>query len=97
MPIFLDTESRPTLAIAVCDRCHFKYPWDMLMRDGNQSGLMVCQKCRDPIDPYRLPPPPPDRIGLKWARPDVPISATSADVVTPIITPSYPFDDSDVD
>jgi hypothetical protein len=92
MPIFLHTENRPTLSIAICDRCHFKYAWDELVIDGNQSGLRVCPKCRDPLDPYRLPPPPPDRIGLKWARPDVPINATSTYTPTPIITPSNPFE-----
>lgn len=72
-PPFLDTRNNSPVAVAICDRCGFKVPWASLVPDGNIHALRVCNspECRDTIDPYRLPPPPPDKIGLKWARPDV--------------------------
>lgn len=63
--------------IAICDRCSRKRPWKALVPDGNSPGLRVCgdSDCRDPKNPWRLPPIQPDRISLKWARPDTPLGA----------------------
>ena len=49
----------------------------MLIPDGNSSALRVCsdRDCWDPKNPWRLPPIKPDRIALKWSRPDVPLNA----------------------
>lgn len=58
-------------AIAICDRCNFKMPYIALRADGNSPGLRVCEECRDPFDPWRLPPIPPDNFTLKYPRPDV--------------------------
>lgn len=60
-------------SIAICDRCNFKYPYQELRADGNSPGLRVCECCRDPKDPWRLPPTQPDAIALKFPRPDTPI------------------------
>lgn len=61
------------VAIAVCDRCNFKYKNSELRDDGNSPGLYVCAKCYDPKDPWRLPPELPDAICLKYPRPDTPL------------------------
>lgn len=70
MPLFLDTSDKPVVAIGICARCCFKFPIVDLMPDPNSPGLMVCKADLDQYDPYRLPPPPADRIGLQFARPD---------------------------
>lgn len=71
MPLFLDTRGRSTLGIGICGRCQVKYPLDRLGPDPNYPGLRVCDDgCRDQIDPWRLPPPPADRITLTHPRPD---------------------------
>lgn len=58
-------------AWAICDRCRLQYPYQSLMADGNSPALRVCRECRDDLDPYRLPAPPPDPIALRFPRPDV--------------------------
>lgn len=60
-------------SIAICDRCNFKFDYMMLHADGNTPGLRVCPDCRDPKDPWRLPPVRPDAIALAKPRPDTPI------------------------
>lgn len=72
MPLYLNA-----CPIAICDRCSCKRPWKSLISDGNSPGLMVCSDgdCRDPKNPWRLPPIKPDRIALKWSRPDTPLDA----------------------
>jgi hypothetical protein len=61
--------------IAICDRCSMKFPWKDLRPDGNSPGLMVCAADYDPRNPWRERPIRPDRIALKWSRPDVPLNA----------------------
>lgn len=61
------------LAIAVCDRCHFKVKYRELRPDGNSPGLRVCSKCWDDKDPWRLPRPPAEAISMKFPRPDTPL------------------------
>jgi len=74
MPRFLDTRGNATLGIGICDRCKIKVPLGFLVADGNSPGLRVCPDgCRDPINPWRLPPRPPDRLTLDHPRPDVPL------------------------
>ncbi len=70
MSIFLDTRGKPSLGIGICARCSRKVPLSDLYEDGNSPGLRVCLEDRDPLDRWRLPPPPPDRIALDHARPD---------------------------
>ena len=74
MPKFLDTRGNSTLAIAVCDRCKFKFPYDKLYPDPNNPGLRVCEKDMDVLDPYRLPPRKTEVITLRYPRPDEELS-----------------------
>jgi len=59
-----------TVAKATCDRCKIRMDYDKLKADGNSPGLRVCDKCWDPIDPWRLGPRPTEDISLKHPRPD---------------------------
>jgi hypothetical protein len=83
MPIFLDTTGLTSLAIAVCDRCKMKKPYVNLRPDGNSPGLRVCgDGCWDTLDPYRLAARKTERINLRFARPDVSVSATDNFLMT---------------
>lgn len=73
MPIFLDTRGRSTLAVGLCDRCSRKMPLGDLHEDPNSPGLRVCKADLDQFDPWRLPARPPDKIALRFTRPDVPL------------------------
>lgn len=75
MARFLNTRGRPTLGVGICDRCHRKMPLDMLFSDPNAVGLRVCKLDRDVLDPWRLPPRPPDNMLLPFVRPDVSIAS----------------------
>lgn len=76
MPIYLDTTGRTKIAIAKCDRCQVKYPYDELSSDPNYPGLRVCPDgCKDELDPYRLPPRETENITLEFPRPDVNVSS----------------------
>ena len=71
MSIFLDTEGRSTLGIALCARCSRKFSLEDLYSDPNSPGLMVCIDDLDVLDPYRLPAREPDQINLDFVRPDL--------------------------
>ena|SRR5579859_7109018 len=81
-------------SIAICDRCNFKYDYNVLRADGNTPGLRVCPDCRDPKDPWRLPPLQPDAISLKYPRPDTFIGINAP--LSPILwdTPGLTWDES---
>ena len=68
--------SSGNLAIAVCDRCNFKTPYNRLRPDGDAPGLRVCDRpgCWDRKDPWKLGPRGPDQIALHYPRPDVPFT-----------------------
>lgn len=72
--IFLDSTGNPTLAVAICGRCNFKFFAHQLRPDPNAPGLMVCEADRDVYDPYRLPARSPDKINLPFVRSDVSLS-----------------------
>lgn len=75
MSRYLDTTGQPSVAIAVCDRCKMKVALSSLTADRNSPGLRVCfPECNDEKDPYRLPAPKPDKISLRYPRPDEPLS-----------------------
>jgi hypothetical protein len=68
--LYLDTERRGKVAIAVCDRCKTKYSIEELEKDPNFPGLRVCRDCVDVLDPWRLPPRATENITLNYPRPD---------------------------
>jgi hypothetical protein len=78
MPIFLDTRGKSTLAIAICGRCSRKFSMTELLPDPNYPGLLVCDADRDDYDPYRLPARQPEKIALRFARPDTPLDPEGA-------------------
>ena len=73
MPLYLDTRSEPTAAVAICDRCRFKFPIAKLESDPNSPGLRVCVDCIDEFDPYRLPPRVTEKIDVQYPRPEEPL------------------------
>jgi hypothetical protein len=75
MPRTLNTLGNTTLSIAICDRCKMKRAYDDLGPDPNFPGLRVCgQGCRDQRDPYRQPARQPEKIALRFPRPDADIA-----------------------
>ena len=71
------------MAIAICDRCRMKRPYQDLGPDGNSPGLRVCSHgCRDPLDPWRLPARKTENITLAHPRPDASLAPDRAYIVT---------------
>jgi hypothetical protein len=71
MSKWLDTRGNTVLTIAVCDRCRMKRAYSDLSSDSNYPGLKVCsQGCKDNLDPYRLPARQPEKISVRFPRPD---------------------------
>lgn len=83
MPKFLDTSGKPTLGIAICDRCSRKFPIDQLYSDPNTPGLKVCVDDIDDYDPYRLPARRTEDITLPFYRPDEPLTDLAEGEVSP--------------
>jgi hypothetical protein len=73
MPLFLDTRGNSSLAIAICDRCSFKFPIGKLSADRDAPGLRVCEQCNDEEDPYKLPSRKTESITVRYPRPDQPV------------------------
>lgn len=83
MPRTLDTHGNTVLSIAVCDRCKMKRAYVNMGPDPNFPGLRVCdQGCRDQFDPYRLPARQPEKISLRFPRPDVSVAVDPNNLVT---------------
>jgi hypothetical protein len=78
MPKFLDTSGNQVLGVGECDRCHFTFPLLELYPDPNSPGLRVCKDDLDQFDPYRLPPPVPDKFNLPFTRPDATLTPPQA-------------------
>ena len=72
------------VAIAICDRCCFRFSYMELVEDGNIKGLRVCKTCKDPRDVWRLPPIQPDAISLKYPRPDTPLYPFAQNLPDPV-------------
>ena len=82
MPRTLDTRGNTVLSIAVCDRCKMKRAYTQLGPDPNFPGLRVCdQGCVDQRDPYRQPARQPEKISLRFPRPDADV-AENQDAIT---------------
>ena len=63
------------MAIAICDRCKMKRAYSDIRPDGNIPAIRVCSNgCSDNFDPYRLPARQPERISLRFPRPDADIA-----------------------
>jgi hypothetical protein len=72
MSLWLRTEGRTCVAVAVCDRCKMKRYADFLVPDPNAPGLRVCgDTCVDVLDPWRLAPRTTEDITVKGVRPEV--------------------------
>jgi hypothetical protein len=83
MPRILDTHGNAVLSIAICDRCKMKRAYVNMGPDPNFPGLRVCdQGCRDQFDPYRLPARQPEKISLRFPRPDVSVAVDPNGIVT---------------
>ena len=83
MPRILDTHGNAVLSIAICDRCKMKRAYVDMGPDPNFPGLRVCdQGCRDQFDPYRLPARQPEKISLRFPRPDVSVAVDPDGIVT---------------
>jgi hypothetical protein len=51
--------------------------------DPNFPGLKVCDHgCKDQFDPYRLPARQPEKIALRFPRPDVNIAVEQDSLIT---------------
>ena len=82
MPVWLDTLGDTVLSIAICDRCKMKRPYSDIRPDGNIPGIRVCSEgCSDQFDPYRLPARQPEKISLRFPRPDESV-AENQDAIT---------------
>lgn len=67
---FLNTLGNSVVAIAICDRCRFKFPYTALHNDRQNPSLRVCDKCNDERDPYLQAPRQPEKINLRYPRPE---------------------------
>ena len=75
MPVWLETLGNTTLSIGICARCKMKRAYDELRPDGNIPALRVCgDGCSDEFDPYRLPARQPEKITIRFPRPDADIA-----------------------
>lgn len=82
MPRFLDTLGNSTLSIFVCDRCKMKRAYSSMRSDGNIPAIRVCsESCSDQFDPYRLPARQPEKISLRFPRPDVDVAETHDNII----------------
>ncbi len=50
--------AKGTFAKFCCQRCGFDYPY-LSQRREEETGLIVCEECYDPVEP-RVTSPPPD-------------------------------------
>lgn len=70
MPKFLNTLGNKIVAIAICDRCGAKFPYDDLSPDRDNPALRVCKKDNDQKDPYKKPMRVTEKIALRYPRPE---------------------------
>jgi hypothetical protein len=83
MPVFLDTIGNSTLSIFVCDRCKMKRPYSDMRPDGNIPAIKVCSdSCSDEFDPYRLPARQPEKITIRFPRPDTDVAENHDNIIT---------------
>ena len=90
MPVWLDTRGKSVLAVAICDRCNIKYPYDELRPDPNFPGMRVCHYDLDNFDPWRLPALQTENIALRFPRPDQPLGGPTVSTNNSIATQGAP-------
>jgi len=82
MPKWLNTRGGSVLTIAICDRCKNKRAYDDIQQDGNIPGLRVCKfGCSDVKDPYRLPMRQPEKISVRFPRPDADVAQAHNNII----------------
>jgi hypothetical protein len=83
MPKWLDTKGDSVLSIFVCDRCHMKRKYSDMRPDGNIPAIKVCsESCSDSFDPYRLPARQPEKISIRFPRPDADVAQYNDAITT---------------
>jgi hypothetical protein len=83
MSVWLDTRGNTVLSIAICDRCKMKRAYSDISMDRNIPGLRVCNNgCNDERDPYRLPARQPEKIAIRFPRPDAPLDPNDQAITT---------------
>jgi hypothetical protein len=83
MARFLDTIGNSTLSIFICDRCKMKRPYSDMRPDGNIPAIKVCSdSCSDEFDPYRLPARQPEKITIRFPRPDTDVAENHDNIIT---------------
>lgn len=75
MSPYINTSGYASCSVAICDKCHMKKPYSLLVADGNSPGLRVCPTCSDNLDPWRMTPRQSEDITLRFPRPDEPLTA----------------------
>lgn len=82
MPRFLNTIGNSTLSVFICDHCHMKRPYSDMRPDGNIPALKVCsESCSDEFDPYRLPARQPEKITIRFPRPDTDVAENHSNII----------------
>ena len=80
---WLDTLGNSVLTIAICDRCKMKRAYSDIVQDGNIPALRVCiYGCSDQFDPYRLPARQPEKITIRFPRPDADVAQYNDAITT---------------
>lgn len=83
MARFLNTLGNSTLSVFICDRCKMKRPYSDMRPDGNIPAIKVCsESCSDQFDPYRLPARQPEKITIRFPRPDIDIAENHDAIIT---------------
>ena len=83
MARFLNTLGNSTLSVFICDRCKMKRPYSSMRPDGNIPAIKVCsESCSDQFDPYRLPARQPEKITIRFPRPDLDIAENHDAIIT---------------
>jgi len=83
MSKWLNTRGNTVLSIAICDRCKMKRAYSDISEDRNIPGLRVCNEgCNDERDPYRLPARQPEKISIRFPRPDQDVAEQDSALTT---------------
>lgn len=60
-----------------------KRPYSSMRPDGNIPAIKVCsESCSDNFDPYRLPARQPEKITIRFPRPDLSVAENHDAIIT---------------